>query len=277
MIHDRPRFPPRSRFLRRPWCFWLVLAAAPLLATARAEETPAPPAAAAEPTAAPTVDPVAEQLKPLLAEFSQLFDARRFEESSQVLEKAEAIAPEHEVVLSARAGIFAESGKLDEARAIYQKLLEKSPDAFVPKYNLAELLLLDDQFDQGREAYEKLLKEFPNSDLIRYKILLTHLAQKNLEAALPWLDQLRQPTPTPFMLYGSAAIALYNADLLTGRRIILSAEQLFGPGRQKLLHDSLAEIGLVIRGDYPPSLPTAPQTTPEKTEETTQPTPLGTP
>ncbi|HWL54471.1 MAG TPA: tetratricopeptide repeat protein [Chthoniobacteraceae bacterium] len=277
MIHDHPRL--RPRFSRRHWYIWLALAACPLL-TGRAEETasPTPPAAEAEPTA--TVDPVAEQLKPLLTEFSKLFDARRFEEASEVLDKAEAIAPDHEVVVSARAGIYAESGKLDEARAIYKKLLEKSPDAFVPKYNLAELLLLDHQFDQGREAYEKLLKEFPNSDLIRYKILLTHLAQKNLKDALPWLDQLRQPTPTPFMLYGSAAIALYNADLLTGRRIILSAEQLFGPGRQKLLHDSLAEIGLVIRGDYPPALPStppAPDSTPEETDGTTQLTPLSTP
>src|SRR5690606_19070097 len=120
--------------------------------------------------------PVAEELKPVLIEFSQLFDARRFDEASKVLEKAEAVAPEHEVVLSARAGIYAESGQLDQARTIYEAILKKSPDAFVPKYNLAELLLLDRKYDEGREAFEKLLKEFPNSDLIRYKILLTHLA-----------------------------------------------------------------------------------------------------
>ncbi len=238
-------------------------------ATPPAESVPAP-------SASPTVDPLIEKLGPILTEFSQLFDARRFEEAAKVLEKAEAIAPDHEVVLSAKAGIYAESGHLDDARKIYLSLLEKSPGAFVPKYNLAELLLLDKQFDQGREAFEKLLKEFPNSDLIRYKILLTHLAQKNGKEALPWLDQLRQPTPTPFMLYGSAAIALFNADLLTGRQIILSAEQLFGPGRQKLLHDSLAEIGLVVRGDYPPALPQAPAAAQEP-EAATPLTPLSTP
>ncbi len=228
----------------------LPLAAQEAEAPAATEATPAPQPPAA-PT--PTPDPLLAELQPIMVAFGKLFDERRFVEAGKELEAAEKIAPEHPVVLGARAGIYAETGEIEKARQIYETILTKEPNAFIPKYNLAELFLLRKDYVKGLEAFEALLKEFPESDLIRYKIILIHLHEKRQQQALEALKALERPgNPTPFMFYGAAAVAIANADLMTGKRMILAAEQTFGAGRQKLLYDSLAEIGLVMRGDYPP-------------------------
>jgi len=218
------------------------------------EATPAPAATSTTATAAePTpADPKREALREILARFSAAFDSRDFARAAEVLAEAEKLAPDDPIVRTARAGIYAESGEIGKAREIYLTLVKEEADPFVPRYNLAELYFLEKEYAKGREAFRELLKDYPASDLVRFKIVLSHIAEKDPAAAREAMAPLQRATPTAFALYAAAALALDQGQIRQGKEMILAAERFFGPGQQKLLYDSLAELGLVMRGDYPP-------------------------
>jgi len=259
----RPAFPfhlPKSGLSRLAG----IMAAAGLLACAGAQAadpaaaaSPAPSAASSATPAAPAekqppLSPKQAKLQGILKEVNTLFSKRQLEQASDKLKEAEQIDPEDEGVLSAKAAILAESDKVAEARAIYTKLAAAHPGSFVPQFNLAELFSIEKKYGEARTAFEALLKKFPDNDFLQFKIILTYLAEGNQKDAAAWFEKLKRPQPTPFMIYAAAALAIEGGNISGGKALILTAEKQFGAGRQQLLHDSLADLGIVLQGDYPP-------------------------
>jgi len=215
------------------------------------EATAAPsPAAKATPT-----DPNQEALREIFARFSAAFDKRDFAKASEALAEGEKLSPDNPTIRAARAGIYAESGDIEKAREIYLALEKEGPDPFIPRFNLAELYFLEKDYSKGREAFEKLLKDYPANDLVRFKIVLSYIGEKKPEQAREALAPLQRSTPTVYFVYALAAVALDQGRLAEGKELILSAERYYGAGQHKLLHDSLAELNLVLRTDYPPARP----------------------
>jgi|GEM_PF-2588533 len=263
--------PPR-RFTLRSICGGKVigaglglLASVSLSGTALAEEAggtkaaeePKPAAgetatAAAEESA---LSPEEQKVHELFQKVSDLFTKRRINEAAALLDEVEKIAPGMKETASIRAAIYSETGEFDKARAIYQKELEENPDAFVPNFNLVELLCMQKKYSEARAGFEKLLLKFPENDFLQFKVLLTHLAEGNLTEANVWAQKLQRSVQTPVMIYAAAAIALRSGDLEMGRKLLLLAENQFGAGNQFLLYQSLAGINLVLWTDYPPKPP----------------------
>ena len=181
-----------------------------------------------------------------------LFMRREFSAASALLEEVEKLKPDSVEAKMIRAGIYAETGQIDKAREIYAKQVEANPDAFVPNFNLIELLCMQKKYAEAREGFEKLLEKFPENDFLQFKILLTCLAENKMTDAAIWNQKLQRQVQTPIMIYAAAAISIRSGDLPLGKKLILLAESQYGAGNQFLLHQSLAGINLVLQSDYPP-------------------------
>ena len=222
-----------------------------------AEESPASkaPAEAAVPSSAQadvTLSAEEQKVVELFEKVGALFMQRNFAEASSVLDEVEKLKPGSPEVTMVRAGIFAETGQIDKAREIYVKEVEANPDAFVPNFNLVELLCMEKKYAEAREGFEKLLLKFPENDFLQFKILLTCLAEGKMTDAAIWAQKLQRQVQTPIMIYAAAAISIRSGDLEMGKKLILLAENQYGAGNQFLLYQSLAGINLVLQSDYPP-------------------------
>lgn len=193
-----------------------------------------------------------EQLEVILRRVSLYFSQRRFAEAAEKLKEAEALRPDAPAVLEAKVGILAESGRIDEARTVLQRLLEREPNRFAYRYNKAELYMMEKRYGEARQCFEALREAHSDNDLVAFKIFLTYLGEKNEEKMMEWAHRLKRPQVTPYMYYTAAVLAFAEGDIPTGKRAILEAEQAFGRGKQKLLYHSLAEMGWVVRDAYPP-------------------------
>jgi hypothetical protein len=206
----------------------------------------------------PSTDPggkhaiVSPKLHEILKQVGILYYKGSFHDAMAALRPAEDIDPRSDEVLNAKAAILSESGDTTGAQKIYVQLTEDHPKAFTPKYDLAELLLMEKKYDEARKGFQGLLLQYPNCDLARFKILLTYLIQKNNEQAGVSLAELRQRGPSPISYYALAAVAFSAGDIAKGKEWINSAEKDFRGGRYRVLYNSLADIGFVIHGEYPP-------------------------
>ncbi len=228
------------------------VAPAPEAAATEPAAVPEAAAPAVAPEAAPTPSPEVLKARESLGRFATLFSQRRFARAAEALKEAEAVMPDAPEVISSRAALLAETGQIAEARVIYQKLVDQAPDSFVPQFNLAELLAMERRYADAKAAFEALLVKFPESEFVKFKLILMSLALKDQKEALEWRKKLKADQPTALLFYSEAAIALANGEMAKGRLLIEEADQQFGEGQWQLLHESLAQIGLVLRSDYPP-------------------------
>ncbi|MEI8340643.1 MAG: tetratricopeptide repeat protein, partial [Verrucomicrobiota bacterium] len=208
---------------------------------------------------APVIDEETDKLKPqereirhLLKDISDLIDQNRVPEAEVKLKQLEALKPDSASILSIRAAIAVYKGNQEEASLLYQELINLIPKAFEPRFNLAELLMLDKKYEEARDAFTGLLKQFPDNPLLMYKIVLSCLMEKKYQEVQKWLGRLSQLPPSPFSYYGFAAANFSQGKFLTGRQFILEADKKFGPGKLRWLHRTLEDTGLAIPGDYPP-------------------------
>jgi len=206
----------------------------------------------------PATDPgsahaiVSPKVRDILKQVGMLYYKGELDEAIAALRPAEDIDPDSDEVLNAKAVILSESGDATGAQKIYSRLAQDHPKAFTPKYDLAELLLMEKKYEKAREGFQGLLSQYPNSDLVRFKILLTYLIQKNNDQTAVWLAELNQRGPSPISYYALAAVAFSTGDIAKGKEWIDSAETDFCAGRYRVLYNSLADIGFVMHGEYPP-------------------------
>jgi len=241
-----PSIPSRPPGRSRRWAAAFSLALCVLTATAGvAQEAPSPSGAAAAQAGEDT------PYRKALGEFSQAFEQRRFTEAGQALAELEKLRPGAPEVQGCRAAFLAETGKTGKAREIYQKMLEASPGNFVYQFNLAELFCLERKYPEAKAAFEAMLAKFPDSDFVKLKLVLIGVALNDRASAIEWAGKIH-PAPSAIGFYAQAALALSSGEMAKGRALIRAADEQFGAGQWRLLHDNLAEIGLVLRGDYPP-------------------------
>lgn len=216
---------------------------------------------AATPEKQPELAPEEKEFREKMQAVGVAFSQRRFEEALEKLQEAEKLRPGSDDVLGARAGILAETGKYDEALAIYDKMVEEHPKAFVPRFNQAEVFCMQKKYDEARTRFEALLKDFPDSDFLCFKMMLIAMAEGDNAQAVEWGRRLQRPTPTPVMYYAAAALSISGGEIMKGKALMLAAEKDFGAGQHSLLYQSLAAMGLVLQGDYPPTPPQVSNTT----------------
>lgn len=188
-----------------------------------------------------------------VAGFNPLEDAQHQLESGQSELALKSFLAQNEGELSAealdlRGAIYLDLGRFDEAIADFRAAQEKNPALAGPRMRRGDALLRQKKWAEARAVYEEVLKKSSIlilSERARYAVLLTHLGEKNDEAAKRALDRLVFPTETPGYYYGQAAWAFAHGDQKGAEKWMKTADGIFEDHQTAWFERPLFDLGWI--------------------------------
>ena len=200
---------------------------------------------AQEKNRATTATKIDSKYRDTLNEALDRYHQRDFDGALQRLNAAEKIQPGQPESANLRGAIFSEQHDFERAREEFERILKKAPSSFWPRYNLAEILLMQKKAAEARDAFAKLPPNPAYRELIEFKILITYLLEHEDAKAEAKLNSVRFPSDTAAYYFCHAAWELAHHEEEKGQGWIRSGLQIFGPARCAMLYDSLADMGWV--------------------------------
>jgi tetratricopeptide (TPR) repeat protein len=122
--------------------------------------------------------------------------------------------------------IHAAKGDLDAAMACFQKAMEIHPDQSSTLNNMGNVLHTQGRIQEAIDVYQRCLKEAPDYALVHWNLGLMYLMLGDFAKGWPeseWRFKVKQFGPRT-----SFNRACWDGSDLTGKRILLHAEQGFG-------------------------------------------------
>ena len=123
--------------------------------------------------------PQQKEIRRIVKEIISLLDQKRGQDAGTQLKILELLPVDAITLTSIKAAIAVEQGDRTSARNLYQELAKTHPEVYAPRFNLAELLMMESQYAEARKDLIALLDQFPDNRLVMYKILLTFVMEKN--------------------------------------------------------------------------------------------------
>jgi tetratricopeptide (TPR) repeat protein len=192
------------------------------------------------------------QVTVLMREAVRLTIEHKFAEAEERLQKAEALDGNNPDVLNAWVAVLSEQGKFEAAREYAGRNITLAPESFVPRYNYAELFLMEKRYAEARDAFQKVLEKFPESELVWLKLLLIGLLDKKPEDVKSSLNRFAATPPSECSYFAAAAVAFSEGDLIGGKQWLQNCFRDFGTGQKVyLLYKGFADLDWVLLKDYP--------------------------
>ena len=112
------------------------------------------------------------------------------------------------------------------------------------------MLFVKKQYKLAETGFKKFLsnhKELPTTttSLVKYKILICHLKQNNVEAAKLLLKSYDFLDDVPVFYYGNAAIEFHKDDTNVANSWLIAANKIYKPEINQVYRDSLIEAGWI--------------------------------
>jgi tetratricopeptide (TPR) repeat protein len=201
------------------------------------------PRGTAETEAAET--PPSEAMQAVYAEALQLMNQGKIDDALAKLASGPAAEGDHSAVLNLKGALHVRKKDYPTAAAAFGKILEKSPNNAVARFNLGEVHFLQKNYPKAKEFFGQFLKEPGNSQnaLARYKIFLCDLLGADPAAATQTLKGLEPTISHPFYYYANAASAFKAGRESAAREYIQSAFGIYPGGLNAAFADSLVELG----------------------------------
>jgi tetratricopeptide (TPR) repeat protein len=221
-------------------CF-LVLTGILTLGSARAQQ--APPTKEGE----PPVPVVKDEVKPMLQEVQSLTARHRYFEALQELDKAEALNPGSPVFPNMRGSIYTTMRDFDKARGYFEESIKLLPEAFEPKFNLAELFYVQHKYAEAEAAFAALLAAYPRlreevRHLTQFKVMVCRLKQNHLpEAQQVAAKNFTFMDDTPAYYFANAALSFQKGNTDEANSWLGKARRIFKPEMNAAYFDSLME------------------------------------
>src|SRR5213082_4041496 len=224
--------------------------------------------------AADNVAPSKAELEAMYDKAFRAFDTNNFPDALKDLDAIDARQPDLAESQNLRGVILMRQGIYDKAEAALHEALRIDPKFWNARFNLAEIPFLKKDWPEARSRFEKLLTSGESdlakeaSQLIQYKILLTYLMEGKENMVDSIQAKLELSPDTPAVDYVKAAVALKQKNQKEAQDWISVAEKNFPPQLNKLIAESLYEVGWLEKpaGETRPSLPL--MTAAERSEKT---------
>ena len=186
----------------------------------------------------------------LLREAAQLVTGIRVQEALEKIISAENIVNDYAPLFNLKGAAYTKIRDFDQAQLSFKKALEHDPKGVMTKFNLNEMLFVKKQYSLAEKGFKKFLsdhKELPTTttSLVRYKILICHLKQNNIEAAKLALKNYDFLDDVPVFYYGNAAIEFYKDDTNEANSWLIAANKIYKPEINQVYRDSLIEAGWI--------------------------------
>ena len=170
---------------------------------------------------------------------------RDFSKALDQLDIADQIQPDIPDTWNMRGAIYAEQHAFEKAEDAFEKAGKLNPGDFWPRYNLAQLLLMQKKFGEAAAAFQKLMIYGGHEELVQFKIVFADLLAGKPDEAKPVLDAMKFPSDTPAYYFAHAAWGFARKDEKEGNYWTGAALKVFGIGQTVSFYDSLAGVGWV--------------------------------
>lgn len=187
-----------------------------------------------------------EKLGAIIAEVQQLHAKQHFVQAMQKLNEADALAPNNPMLANVRGSIYTAMRDFLKAHECFENAASQSPDAFEPKFNLAELLYVEQKYAEAEAAFTGILAAFPKlreevRHLTQFKIIVCQLKQDKNGDAEKGMNAFTSMDDTPAYFYCKAATAFQKKDKVDGQSWLDKAMRIFKPQQNAIYIDTLVE------------------------------------
>ncbi len=174
-------------------------------------------------------------------------------EAIEELKKGEAIAPENAMLPNAEGGVYTTMRDFDKARECFERSLKLMPNAFEPKFNLAELLYVQGHYPEAEAAFGTVLKDYPKlreelRHLTRFKLAICRLKQDHIAEAEEMAKNFTFMDDTPAYYFAKAAMSFQKGNKDDANAWLRRAMRIFKP------KDNAAYLDTLMEAHWLPSL-----------------------
>jgi tetratricopeptide (TPR) repeat protein len=133
------------------------------------------------------------------------------------------------------------------AEASFRVMLEKSPESYVARFNLSEMIFLQGRYQEAETNFAAIEDARRQSDpavadLCHYKRIICRLAAGSIDEAEAILPSEETVPPNPVAFFGKAVILFAKKDIEGADKAIDDASKHFSLEAEKLYLDSLLEL-----------------------------------
>src|SRR5436853_5951827 len=199
--------------------------------------------------AADNVAPSKAELEAMYDKAFRAFDANNFPEALKELDAIDARQPDLAESQNLRGVIMMRQGIYDKAEGALHEALRIDSKFWNARFNLAEIPFLRKDWAEARKRFQELLSSNASelqgeaTQLIQYKILLTYLLEGKENMVDSLLPKFELSPDPPAVHYANAAIALQQNKADDAKNWMAQAENNFSAPLNKLVAESLYEIG----------------------------------
>lgn len=176
---------------------------------------------------------------------SEAFRKKDFEQVLRLLENpALAGSPDPEV-LNLHGAVLTELKRYDEAVVCFRRVLEKKPDHFWARFNLAEVDFMAGRYAAARKGFQGMKSDMPaQNELLDFKTVLAWLKENNREEAQKILEGMPSPGRTAAGTSARAAFAFHGGDRAKAREYLAEAARQYPGQLEGFLGATLADFGM---------------------------------
>ncbi len=173
------------------------------------------------------------------------FNQKDFETVLKIAETRFREDPNDPEVINLRGAALSELRRFDEARPVFEEALRIKPDHFWARFNLIEMDFMSGKFPVARQGFEAMKPRGKAEDeLLDFKIVLTHLAENNTDAAQSVADTMPFPCESAAWYASRAALAFHMGDRSRAHEYLAESERVFPGALSGFLLQTLTDFGM---------------------------------
>lgn len=184
------------------------------------------------------------KFRSLLEEADAAYRRKDYSKTLSLAEEADKLVPNQPYIHNIRGAILIKEKKFEEARAEFEKALEKEPGFFPGLFNVAESYFMEGNYPEARRILKNLLQDTPNNELVIFKLFLCDYMEQKWDSARQWMNTLKYPSDTAAWYYAQAAWELHQGNKSKARDYLSGAEYIFGD-KTAIYDESFEDIGLL--------------------------------
>ncbi len=183
----------------------------------------------------------------LLRDSMRSFSQRDFATALSIVQKAEQQYLATPMSINVRGAVAIEEKRFDEGRQLCIEALKQDPKFYPARFNLAEIPFVQGKYAEARNLFQKLQEEHPKDELLQFRVLLTHLLEKNDPAAREALDQVPFLSNSPIYYYSNAAWEFAHGNEKEALSWIDRGNWVFPPAKTRNYADVFYDLGWLKR------------------------------
>jgi|GEM_PF-5409192 len=176
---------------------------------------------------------------------AEAFRKKDFEQVLRLLETPGLAGSPDPEVLNLHGAVLTELKRYDEAVVFFRRVLEKKPDHFWARFNLAEVDFMAGRYAAARNGFQAMKTGIPpENELLDFKTVLAWLKENNRDEAQKVLEEMPSPGRTAAGYAARSAFAFHGGDKTKAREYLAESERKFPGQLGGFLGATLADFGM---------------------------------